>query len=954
MKDSFGRKHTINLEVPRIDPNSGTFRVNGRRKCLINQIVPCPITFPKKYDGRFESSYSSFHIYSKRTARLNYLEAYIASYRIPLIIFLAYGFGFDYTLSQFDISYSITDKKPETGKQFYRLDKKKFIVFDGIKYVVQQELINSFLKANIAKYKIDKEFPSKEFFTVLLHEMTGRVNSSYLVNNILANIVDPVARQILVNMQLPSELFSIIKYMAIKVIEGFVQDKNDLTNMRIRGSEVIVQLAQKQILAAYTEYEEQVLSGNTKADFKINPTKVLSGFINSEIVADMEYANPVEEMASLTRISPVGKGIGGLADKEAVQVDARSVHPTYYGNIDPLDTPEGGNIGITQQLAIDALITSARGVFSKRDMLDSEASGILSTSTSMIPFVENNDGVRIMMAANQSRQAQPLKNPEPPVVQSGYESLLTNVLSNNFIKKSPCVGKVTKLSTDFIQITCRDGSKRNIDITPTHLHSGSGKDTLSVFNPKVVEGQGVVVGQIIAEGSSISNGSIALGRTLCVGLMPYKGYNFEDGLVINEKLIVNDKLTSLHGIIEEVDITEKDRVLKVVDIGARTEKGEELLRKTIGEIEELIGYDEEEDTAVVSEGRFIKKSPGGVVVDIEVFSNVDPDKYPLLKNLILRTNKKYGISSTDVVTSRGMKVDGAKVRFKIEQELKIGLGDKLCNRYGNKGIISLLEKDEMMPRTPWGETLDIIMNPLGVLNRMNIGQIYELYTGLISKALALRILTASSKTQALSIVRDVIQTLDSTKKQIYSEHLLKGLNALSDNMFRLFLKQINESKFFPIVVPPFKGPAIRQLKAALKMLNLQTGYHLQLPEFGRKTEKPVPVGYMYIQKLEHLGEMKAQSRSTGPTISKTLQPTAGKRREGGQRIGEADTWALISYNCLTVLDEFFGPLSDDLVTKEEIISDIIRTGNAEYRPARTSPIRELINAYFISLMLERT
>jgi len=946
LQDASGRKHDVSIEIPKID-KFGTFRVNGQRKCLVNQVVTCPISFPKKYDSRFESSYSSFHIYSKR-GRINYLEAFIASYKIPLLVLLSYVFGFEETLKAYGIKYKVQPK--QEGEFSVKIAPKTFVVFENVDSELKRELVNSFSKAGLWKLDISAAFPTKEFFTEALHKITGRINSSYLVNEVTANVVDPVARQILINMQLPSDLFSIIFYMSSKVVEGYVQERTDLSNLRVRGSEVLTHLIQKQVLAAFTAYREQVLSGNKNPQFTISPTKVLHDFVNSDIVTLMEFANPVEEMSSITRTTPIGRGVGGIADREAIQIEARNVHPSFFGNIDPLDTPEGPNVGVTQQLAIDATVTSARGLFQVKPIDDREGAGILSTSTCLIPFVENNDGVRIMMAANQARQAQPLKDPEPPIVRSGFESLLTNVLSDNFVKRSPCNGVVRKVTRDSIVIACRTG-KQVVDITPVHLRSGSGKNTLSVFIPKVVEGQSVKQGSIIAEGSCISDGTIALGRTLCVCLMPYKGYNFEDAIVINEKLVENDKLTSLHGITIDVDVSEKDRLLYIASIGQRTEKGQILLKKSIGEVEELIGYEEERDDIDVAEGYFVQKSPGGVVVDIEVFCNTNPAKFPALRDLIERTNKKHGVSSGNYYTREG-RFKGIKVRFKVEQELKIQLGDKLCNRYGNKGIISLIEKDDLMPRTPWGETVDVILNPIGVLSRMNVGQLFEMYTGLISRALAFKFLVLS-RTQAIDLARKVLQVLDTSKNQQFSSSFIRALSNLSERAYKEFLEKLKKSTFLPIVIPPFAAPKQDKIRAALRLLGLEPAYHLYLPEFGTKTHYKVPVGYMYILKLEHLGEMKLHARSTGPTISRTLQPTAGKRREGGQRVGEADTYALISQNCLKVLDELFGPLSDDVVTKEEIISDIVRTGSAKWRPSKTSPIRELVNSYFIALMLER-
>jgi DNA-directed RNA polymerase subunit beta len=634
-------------------------------------------------------------------------------------------------------------------------------------------------------------------------------------------------------------------------------------------------------------------------------------------------------------------------------VDTRNVHPSYFGNIDPLDTSESDNIGVTQQLTIDAYITSARGMFSQKEFSNKEGSGMLSTTTAMIPFIENNDGARIIMASNQAKQMLPLKNPEPPIVQSGYESILTNVLSDSFIKRSPCNGKVSAITRDYIEILCKENKKQKVDITPQHLHSGSGVNTLSVFRPIIQKGQAVKENQIIAEGGSVSGGTISLGRTLASCYMPYKGYNYEDGLVISETLVSAGKMTSLHGITEEVVLEKEDRLISIAQIGQKTKKGEPLFIKALGDIEELLGDLEEDETEDIYDGKYIKKSPGGTVVDIEVYSNLSESAFPKLKDLIDRTNKKHKKPDKEKFRIRGEPIKGVLIKFKIEQELKTGLGDKLCNRYGNKGIISLVEKEENMPRTPWGERVEIIFNPLGVLNRTNIGQMYEMYCGLISKELANRIVKTKSKSEIVKLLKAVMSNLDNSKDQKFSKTLINNISKLSDNQFKAMVNQISSSGYVPIIIPPFKAPSHKNIKEALKVLGLKSGYKLKLPEFNTTTRNEVPFGYVYMSKLEHIGANKIHSRSTGPTVGKTMQPTAGKRREGGQRMGEHDTWALLSYNCPLALSEFFGPLSDDVVTKKELEADIVQTGVADYRETKASPTKDLLNAYFVSLMLSK-
>jgi len=949
LKDKFGNVHNVEMELPKIDPNTGTFRLYGQKKCLINQLVQCPITFPKPGQSRFESSYSRFRIYLKELRSKKYLESYMI-YKMPYIFLLGYAFGFDESMKLYKMKYEIVDKKP-AGDYVYKLADGRFITFTNVDSDLKRFMCASLNQGKIDKFSTKEVFPSKQYFEKWIINHTGRLNSTFHIMQQIQNILDPVVIQVLRNMQLPTELHLIMKYMTEKVIDGFVISRNDLSNLRIRNSEILIHLAQKQIGAAYTTYKEQVLSGNKEAKFVINPTKVLSDFRNTELVVNMEYANPVEEMATMTRTSPVGKEVSGIPDKRAISEDARNLHDSYFGNIDPLDTPEGGNIGLVQQLTIDAMISSSRGLFGIKPISNKEGAGMLSTTTCMIPFLENTDGARVIMLANQAKQALPLKNPEAPIVQSGYESILTNVLSNSFVKKAPCAGKITKITKDAIYMKCTSGSGKVIDISPMHLKSGSGKNTLSVFKPLVKVGDIVKQGRILAEGACMSNGSIALGRPLLTALMPYKGYNFEDGVVISESVANQDKLTSLHGIEVDVLVSENDRILFLAEIDTVIEKGQPLLRKTVGEIEQLIGFEEDESDQLYA-GQYVKKSPGGRVVDIEVYSNVAASKFPKLKELIQRTNKKTGRAGRDKFTIRGETIKGILIKFRIEQELRVQVGDKLCNRYGNKGIISLIEKDELMPRLPNGERVEIILNPIGLIARMNMGQLYEMYCGLISKELG-KLIPSLTRAKAISLIGKVYSFLDVSEGKKTTSLLVSNLKKLSAAKYKQMTEQIKKTGFYPLIIPPFKAPTHAGIKNALKVLGLKSAYRLTLPEFNVKTKKDVAVGYMYISKLEHLGAEKIHSRSTGPVTGKTAQPTAGKKQEGGQRLGELETYAFISYNAPHVLAEFMGPLSDDYITREEILADIVQNGEAEYREPKISPARDLLNSYFIALMLER-
>lgn len=942
-----GKIQEIKFLIPKINPETGTFMVMGRKKVLINQLIVNPISFPEEYVAKFWSDYSTFRIKSIRSRKIPYLQLFMASFKIPYAIGLSYLFGFDKAMKQYKIDYEIVKEKP-TAEYFIEVPSS-YMIFKNVKTELQKEFVESWNYAKITKYKIDKEFLTNGYFNDLIIEMTGRIESTDIISKTSQNIVDPVVKQILINQMLPSKLLDIMYYMSDMAVKGIKEDPNDISNQRIRNSEVIVNLAQTLLLKGYTEYQQQYLSGNKDAELNFPETKIISQFDNLEISQDMEFANPMEEMSAITKIAPTGKTVGGIQSKRAIQLEARNAHPSYFGNIDPVDTAEGQNIGITQQLTVNALLTSARGLFGTKEMNDAEKSGILSTNLSVVPFIENNEGARMIMSANQVRQFLPLKDPTPPMVQTGYESILTNVLSDSFVKKAPCGGHIKSITDDFIDVVC-SGKSHKIDISPKELSSGSGKNTLSVFKPIVSLNQKVNKGQVIAEGSSISGGTIALGRNLATVYMPYEGYNFEDGLILNQKLLDTNSLTSLHGVTLDIKIDPKDKILYIAKIGEYTKKGQPVFRKIPGDITEMLSMGEsDEDYMEIYEGSIVAESPGGKVVDIEIFSNVELTG--IAEEISKRTRKKHN-NPKESWYEKNRLIKGALILIKIEQELPVGVGDKLANRYGNKGIISLIEEDKFMPRTPWGETADIIMNPLGVVSRMNIGQIYELYCGLIAREVGQRMIKAKSKNEIIALLSNVYSNLDGSKNSKMSTNIISAIKGMNDSKFKQMADQIKNTGFAPIIIPPFQAPKRDNVDRTLKLLGLKSGYKMFLPRYKVETSELVPFGYSYVGKLEHMAAEKIHARSTGPTTTKTFQPTAGKRREGGQKVGEGDTWALASYNATVLLQEMFGPMSDDKKSKNEMLNEIIEKGHADFKETQSSPTRELLNAYFMGLMLE--
>lgn len=819
-----------------------------------------------------------------------------------------------------------------------KMPNNKIITFEcGEDNESAKELIESFNKSLNSLGNDIENIDTKEYWQKVIEKETGNRNSTYIISNICDNIVTPIEINILQSRGYPTGLYEIIKYICDEIIKGRVDDWNSTENLRVRTAEVFVSLLQKQIFAAANEYTAKLLGGDKDAKLYINPTVVLSEVLNSQNVQQLENINPIEELSMMMKISPIG--IGGITKSEAWPKQAMNIHYSYYGNVDPLETPDSENIGILQHLTIGSAITNLRGLFAKRDRKDINPLEVLGVGPSLVPFINTNEGARITMATAQAKQAIPLLNPETPAIQSGFESIYVPLLSEAFIKKAPYDGTITEVTDRGIIVKSNDNKITFIDTTPMLVRSGQGKHGLSVFKSTVTPGKKVKKDQIIAEGSNIKNGLISNGVNMLVAFMPWKGYNFEDGMVISESAA--KKLSSMHLEIQHVYLDPEQDISHIVNLGDIVKKGDILLTysSTLYDVETLNHL----------------RADGGKIVNIEVYSNVEEENIPqallpifenFRREYILK-NGKYPIGH---FKEKNKKFNGILIKFSIQQELTLSIGDKLNNRFFNKGVVSVVVPDDQMAKTPWGETIDMIYPPLSVINRMNPGQLYEMHTGLISRHLS-SLMTKKTQEQFINILNKVVILLDNTKGKIYSKNLISSLKAMPKATYDKLVTDVEKNKFFPLIFPPFKNPSRENVLSALNLLGLKTRYPLYLPEFNKTTE-PVGVGYIYVMKLEHRGEAGLHARSTGPYVSNLLTPSAGKRKDGGQSLGEYDCYSLLAWDCPIVLDEMLGPLSADHRIKNEMISEIVQTGETSFRTSRSNPVKDLFAQYMTCIHLQ--
>ena len=692
-------------------------------------------------------------------------------------------------------------------------------------------------------------------------------------------------------------------------------------------------------------------------------------FGSSQLSQFMDQNNPLGELTHKRRLSALGPG--GLS-RDRAGFEVRDVHYSHYGRMCPVETPEGPNIGLINSLATYARINEygfieapyrkidkadpknpvvtdevvymtadeednyhvaqanepldEEGHFIHKnvagryreetqeyertafDYMDVSPKMIFSVATALIPFLENDDPTRALMGSNMQRQAVPLMMTEAPVVGTGIET--TAAVDSGVCIVAEQAGVIERSTSKEIVVKHDDGTKKTYKLTK-FLRSNQS----NCYNqrPIVVKGEKVEAGQVIADGPSTSNGEMALGKNPLIGFMTWEGYNYEDAVLLSERLVQDDVYTSIH--IEEYEAEARDTKLGpeeitrdipgvgddalkdlddrgIIRIGAEVRAGDILVGKVTPKGETELTAEERLLRAIFGEkAREVRdtslKVPHGeygIVVDAKVFTRENGDEL------------SPGVNQA--------------VRIYIAQKRKISVGDKMAGRHGNKGVVSRVLPVEDMPFLPNGRPLDIVLNPLGVPSRMNIGQVLEIHLSLAAKALGFNIATPVFD-GANEI--DIMDTLDLAndyvnleweefEKKHGAELLPEVLQYLSDNREHRKL---------------WKGvPLSRDGKVRLR--DGRTGEYF---------DSPVTIGHMHYLKLHHLVDDKIHARSTGPYSLVTQQPLGGKAQFGGQRFGEMEVWALEAYGASYTLQEILTVKSDDVVGRVKTYEAIIKGDN---------------------------
>ena len=696
-------------------------------------------------------------------------------------------------------------------------------------------------------------------------------------------------------------------------------------------------------MALQTEDE----SKPTKPDDVINIRPVIAAikefFGSSPLSQFMDQNNPLAELTHKRRLSALGPG--GLS-RDRAGFEVRDVHYSHYGRMCPIETPEGPNIGLISYLASFAKINKygfieapyrrvdkntgvvldevtyltadmednyivaqanepldENGCFARKrvnaryreqifeverervDYMDISPKMVVSVATAMIPFLENDDANRALMGANMQRQAVPLMVTQNPMVGTGME--YKAAVDSGVVVLAKEDGTVTSVSADEIVVTDKLGVEHSYKLIK---FKRSNQGTCVNQKPAVSKGMEVKKGDVLADGPATSQGEISLGKNALIGFMTWEGYNYEDAVLINEKLVYNDVYTSIH--IEEYELECRD-----------TKLGREEITRDIPNVSEdaLKNLDERGIICVGSEvrsgdilvGKVTPKGETDLTAEERLLKAIFGDQAREVRDNSLRVPhgesgiivdvKVFTRENSDELSPSVLEV----VRCYIAQKRKISVGDKMAGRHGNKGVVSRILKQEDMPFLPDGTPLDIVLNPLGVPSRMNIGQVLEVHLGFACKALGWNIMTP---------------VFDGAHEQ---------------DIVDCFALAEEQRKDFP----GKDGPGIDFSKIPM---NPDCKTQLTDGRTGEKFDSPVTVGYMYYLKLHHLVDDKIHARSTGPYSLVTQQPLGGKAQFGGQRFGEMEVWALEAYGAAYTLQEILTVKSDDIVGRVKTYEAIVK------------------------------
>jgi DNA-directed RNA polymerase beta subunit len=748
---------------------------------------------------------------------------------------------------------------------------------------------------------------------------------------------------------------TLLEELVYTMVSGEVDDTL-FTNKRIRCFEYMIYSKLSKIV-----FDMCFSNRSTKnPKFNINTSQILTECNVSDIVQFDFSINPIEELTKLSRISLLGPG--GFK-RENIPKHLRDICPTMFGRICPVDTPDRDNCGVLQNLIpnvrVDENLRFTDEICEKQP---------ISIPVSMVPFCEHDDQTRLQMSSSQMRQAILLKDFDQQMIKSGGESLYTN--KTQFVKIAKKKGEVVHLDEKFLMVVYDDKTVDIFNVEARNIYVEH-MDFMKVY---VGVGDKFKAGEILAESNFVQNGEIVFGRNLLTGVMIYYGHNYEDGIIISDRLVKDDILASTHFKDLSFNVPPNKVLLSLSDSEYQP------LPKPLDRIKQGNPYaiiktlSGEDLYSVFTEINPLEAEKSFIIPSVKVYANEWNGDIPEYKEWVEKTieaQKKKENSFRDIIKEKLPRDQAVKFirendleifsftgKYKSKKEAINGIfiemygihvraikvGDKIANRHGNKGVVSKILPHEMMPQLSDGRHLDICINPLGIISRMNIGQLFELHLSMslydLKQEATQMYLANKPQNKIKKYLVDYIKIIDKTEKNWY---LNQFIEQLPEEIDLAFIDTLS------IIQPSFESCGLEDLKKALEYTKTGFKYKVYDPVARKHLLNEIAAGYVYFFRMVHIAEEKLAARGIGSYAKRTLQPLGGRKNKGGQRCGEMETACIIGHDAPKNLFEFLTTKSDCIDMKNDYIRKCINPGLEGIEESKDlDPVPEsvkLLNSY---------
>jgi len=897
----------LSMFIPKLVENYIT--INGRKKIPLFQLFDIPL-ITRGNNIKLRTNVASLMVF-KDKSHIDSADSIKVSFlgkKIPLCYLMYAYFGVDFLNERYD--FRNLDVNPKSDNHYEVLMHELKEVYKANKSDTQDNLVHEIGKM-YSKYNAKSKGEDIMYALDLIPK------------------VDPMSMKFF-------HTDTILDEVLYGMEQGVIDDTL-LTNKRVRCFEYM-------ILSKISKIVFDLCMANRTArqpKFNVNSTQILSECNVSDIVQFDFSINPIEELTLLSRISLLGPG--GFK-RENVPKHLRDILPSMLGRICPVDTPDRENCGVLQNLIPNVKLDENSRF--KRDFLKHQP---ISIPVSFVPFLEHDDQTRLQMSSSQMRQSVMLKHFDKPLIQSGCEGLYTD--HTQFLKRAKKDGEILYVSREHIIIIYDDKEVDVIDILQRDIYV-SNMDFMDVY---VEQGDKVKAGDIVAESNFCKDGSINFGKNLSTAIMTHYGNNYEDGIVISDRLVKEDIFTSIHFKDLSFDLKpnkvllslSKDSYKPLPDIYEKIGVGNPYaMLKNLNESDYYSVFDEETKLEV-------KKNT--IITEVNVFANTWNKDIPEFDEWVQKTIKEQQTKEEDFkiilesvlgkedttkyIRDNGLDKFSFAEKYKIKREKVNGIhvsitgvyfrpievGDKIANRHGNKGVISRIMPHDKMPQLEDGSHVDICINPLGIISRMNIGQLFELRLSMslqdLKKQMIQMLKDVESQENIKKYLLDYIKIIDGTKTGWYHSQFKDQLPKEID---------IDFIKDLSIIQAPFESLRMDGIKRALKYTKTKFTQQLYDPLSKQHVVNEIAVGSIYFFRMVHIAEDRLAARGIGSYARRTLQPLGGRKNKGGQRCGEMETACLIAHDAPDNLFEFLTTKSDCIDLKNRYIQENIEPNLIDY------------------------